>query len=505
MFGCGEMGDARTRRTVGLFAVPEDREVLQTPQENQNSGFVFGDAARETRSEAPTLTAFGNLNAGGNADPFYVTRFETVAPATEIGSRGLVNGFLQPACNSMNTNVESQGVTEASVAGGSFFSPTRNVSTEDGGQTVTMASVTNASGPQTNQMSTSLLLAPPSLNASAPATAPLATSGVMTMSQPIAFDPDLLALQPCYDEEGNFRDPRDPIHQGTWNPCHGFVIPDPRQFAEIQSQVEAMRAERERIASEPLPKAMRTESKHPSFEDRMEALKKQMDYEEVVYEKPPKSWQEQYREAKAKEKQEQEEFANALKRMRDEEDEAWITEEEKARKKAAFKNTMRLLKEAEERRAAGIRSVDGLTESEMEDLLPKRFSNRQYYIRPSFEDLKNIIIGRGANAMKEVANVRFGHRNFGEISFDRPVNLEKLDFEKELAINHGHVKRKEMKQLANIPVTVTLYKVVLDALFDAHEITEKKLRELCEQPGSEFVSYDEDGTWKFKLDNLADL
>ena len=27
----------------GLFAVPEDREVLRTPQENENSGFVFGE------------------------------------------------------------------------------------------------------------------------------------------------------------------------------------------------------------------------------------------------------------------------------------------------------------------------------------------------------------------------------------------------------------------------------------------------------------------------------
>ena len=39
-------------RSSGLFAVPEDREVLRTPQENENSGFVFGQGpSGETENE----------------------------------------------------------------------------------------------------------------------------------------------------------------------------------------------------------------------------------------------------------------------------------------------------------------------------------------------------------------------------------------------------------------------------------------------------------------------
>lgn len=202
--------------------------------------------------------------------------------------------------------------------------------------------------------------------------------------------------------------------------------------------------------------------KRPSrFANGINATKDRLS-QETAYETLPKSWIEQHKEAKQKAKEEREDFARALKRMREEHSEEHrITrpEDEQAREAEELQNVVRLLEETQARRKKKKYTLDGLSEEEAEALLPIPLKNKDYYMVPAMEELKQMMVSRGAAVLKNLQNLRIGHRRHGEICFNQGVNIEKLDFEKELEIKHGHLVVKEISQLKELSVTVTLHRV----------------------------------------------
>ena len=190
----------------------------------------------------------------------------------------------------------------------------------------------------------------------------------------------------------------------------------------------------------------------------MEALKRQISYnDEAKYKTLPPSWMQQYREQCEAKTRERCEAAKELKRMREmnEDDLVWVTEEERARRAVVLANSLELLKRKGESMPY---SYDGLQKEEVQELLPKSFSNSEYYLLPNNDHVETMVIGRGAKALEEVYNVTIGRHGYGEIAFDAPVNLEKLNVEEEIEIRRGHLLIKNINRLAGIPATVTLHK-----------------------------------------------
>ena len=91
-------------------------------------------------------------------------------------------------------------------------------------------------------------------------------------------------------------------------------------------------------------------------------------------------------------------------------------------------------------------------------LLPV-LENSEYYIRPSIDELEQLIQQNGEDALKAVTNVEIGRSDFGEVTFLSPVNLEKLNINAALLIERGKVEPAPQSNLIGIPATVTLFKV----------------------------------------------
>lgn len=182
-------------------------------------------------------------------------------------------------------------------------------------------------------------------------------------------------------------------------------------------------------------------------------------YEMVKSQTPGKHWTEIVKESREKERKEREEVTNALKRLRErtEEGKIWEPREERESKKAATEYAKQILeKNNSDKRGV---SIDGKTEEEIQKLLPRMPRNRDYYLVPTMDDLRTMIIAQGSGIINEVPNVKFGHKRFGYIQFDKPFNLENVDFEKEIKIKHGHIEGLEIERLKQTPVTVTLFAV----------------------------------------------
>ena len=93
------------------------------------------------------------------------------------------------------------------------------------------------------------------------------------------------------------------------------------------------------------------------------------------------------------------------------------------------------------------------------NLLPV-LENSEYYIRPSMNELEQLIQQKGEDALKAVPNVEIGRSDFGEVTFLSPVNLQKLDINATLRIERGKVEPGPKSNcLKGIPVAVTLFKV----------------------------------------------
>ena len=203
-----------------------------------------------------------------------------------------------------------------------------------------------------------------------------------------------------------------------------------------------------------------------SFGERIEALKRQMSYTETTYDNSLQSWVDQVREADEAADRKRKSWQMAIKRSRESnaEEEALVSEAERARKNASLQNTLKMLKEAEEKYG----KLEGLTilsVEEMDRLLPIPFDDDSYYIEPTRSEMREIVTNCGADALKAISNVKIGRDGFGEIFFEGPMNLEGLDFEKEIEIKHGHLLIKEVDKLAGHPATVTLHHVLRISLF----------------------------------------
>ena len=108
-----------------------------------------------------------------------------------------------------------------------------------------------------------------------------------------------------------------------------------------------------------------------------------------------------------------------------------------------------------------MKSVDGLTPDEIRALLPK-ISKGDFYILPSLSGLEHLITVLGMDALKNVAGVEIGRKDYGKISFTASVNLEKVDINEAIVIKRGRVSRGPLQsELTSSPATVTLYKVSL--------------------------------------------
>jgi len=146
------------------------------------------------------------------------------------------------------------------------------------------------------------------------------------------------------------------------------------------------------------------------------------------------------------------------------------------------------------------RTVDGLTEEEVEELLPTVEAN-DYYFYPNVHILKDMVCGKGVGAVKQMYGFVIGRKGYGKVEFDLGIDITKMEINKVLKISPGNVEFLQgIEQFEKIPITVTLFKVQLDGFRDVYEKTRRQLRKYCKENGHEFVSYDREGTWVFRIE-----
>eukprot|EP00210_Caulerpa_lentillifera_P006200 g5924.t1 len=145
------------------------------------------------------------------------------------------------------------------------------------------------------------------------------------------------------------------------------------------------------------------------------------------------------------------------------------------------------------------RSVDGLSEEQVDKFLPIVESD-DYYYKPNPCVLRDMVCATGVAGLKRTPGFVIARKGFGKVEFELPIDITRMEINKTVEISRGSLDFiSNLDQFESIPMTVTLYKVFDEEALDMYEKTMDKLEDYCMDMGHEMVSYDEDGTWVFRI------
>eukprot|EP00210_Caulerpa_lentillifera_P006229 g5950.t1 len=157
------------------------------------------------------------------------------------------------------------------------------------------------------------------------------------------------------------------------------------------------------------------------------------------------------------------------------------------------------LKYKELGKAYTYRSVDGLSEEQVDKFLPIVESD-DYYYKPNPCILRDMVCATGVDGLKRTPGFVIARKGYGKVEFEWPVDITKMEINKIVEICRGHLDFiNGLGQFEGIPMTVTLHKVFDEKAIDVYEETREKLEDCCMDKGYEMVSYDVDGTWVFRV------
>lgn len=140
-----------------------------------------------------------------------------------------------------------------------------------------------------------------------------------------------------------------------------------------------------------------------------------------------------------------------------------------------------------------------------------------YYLSPTVEALQ----GMTQDELKHVEKFTVGRRGYGEVKFDVPVDLSKIDphdimgklvviAEKRVIVYPDEVEKAPQGTGLNVPATVRLEKCFSTDKDTKKPITDPEhprfklfIERLRARPGVEFIDYDiESGTWTFHVESF---